>query len=376
MHKETVCIHSGSYHDEQTGGVNTPIFTSSSFGYIDCDDIAYPRYFNTPNQQAVVQKLCALEEAGDGVLFSSGMAAISSSVLAFAGAGDHVVMLAELYGGTHGFATEMFDHLGIAYSFAATSAEAVAEAITSDTKVIVIESPTNPLLGIIDIRRVAQIGKENGIVTIIDNTFATPLNQRPLNLGIDVVVHSGTKYLGGHSDLCCGVALSSGQHAKKIRGIARSLGGSLNAASCYLLERSLKTLALRVERQTDHAARIAAWLADHEAISRVYYPGLPESDGHAIARSQMRGFGAMLSFELNEEAIAPDDFVRRLKLIYPAVSLGGVESLICSPAQTSHAGIGQQERRRIGIRDNLLRLSVGIEHADDLIADIGQALGA
>ena len=272
-------------------GVNTPIFTSSSFEYLGRDDIPYPRHFNTPNQEAVVAKLCRLEEAEDGVLFSSGMAAMSSTVLAFAGAGDHVVMLDELYGGTHALATDLFDRLGIKYSFAATDANAVAQAVTPATRMIVIESPTNPLLGIIDIAHVARIGKEHGLVTVIDNTFATPVNQRPLCLGIDVVMHSGTKYLGGHSDLCCGVAVTSRERAESIRNTARHLGGSLNAISCSLLERSLKTLAIRVERQTQNASRIAAYLATHDAIGKVNYPGLSQSNGHQIARAQMTGSG-------------------------------------------------------------------------------------
>jgi cystathionine beta-lyase/cystathionine gamma-synthase len=374
MHKDTICVQSGTYHDAETRGVNTPIFTSSSFEYLDRENVPYPRYFNTPNQGVVIHKLCQLEEAEDGVLFSSGMAAMSTTILAFAGAGDHVVMLDELYGGTHAFATDMFDRLGIGVSFAATSADAVARAVTPATKVIVIESPTNPLLGIIDIRRVAQVGKERGIVTVIDNTFATPVHQRPISLGIDVVVHSGTKYLGGHSDLCCGVAVCSSQHAERIRHAARHLGGSLNASTCYLLERSLKTLAIRVERQTQNAARVAAYLAGHEVIRKVNYPGLPQSGGHEIARTQMTGFGAMLSFELDDMRIETAAFLRRLKLIRPAVSLGGVETIICAPAETSHAKISREERRRIGITDALLRLSVGIENIDDLLADLSQAL--
>jgi cystathionine beta-lyase len=327
MKKETICVHGGTYRDAATRGVNTPIFTSSSFEYLDRDDIPYPRYFNTPNQDAVVRKLCALEGAEDGVLFSSGMAAVSSAILAFAGAGDR---------------------LGIRHTFAATDAAAVADAVTPRTKVIVIESPTNPLLGIIDIRRVAQIGRERGIVTILDNTFATPVNQCPLQLGIDVVVHSGTKYLGGHSDLSCGAALTSRPHASKIRAAARHLGGSLNAMMCYLLERSLKTLSLRVERQTANAARIAAYLSAHASVFRVNYPGQPDSPGHEIARSQMTGFGAMLSFELDERIVSAASFLRRLRIIRPAVSLGGVETLICAPAGTSHAKISPEERRRIG----------------------------
>ena len=375
MHQETACVQSGTYRDAVTRGVNTPIFTSSSFEYVGQDDVLYPRYFNTPNQKAVVSKLCHLEEAEDGVLFSSGMAAMSTTVLAFAGAGDHVVMLDELYGGTHAFATDLFDRLGITYSFAATDADAVAQAVTPATKLIVIESPTNPLLGVIDIAHVARIGKERGIVTVIDNTFATPVNQRPLCLGIDVVVHSGTKYLGGHSDLCCGVAVASRQRTERIRNAAKHLGGSLNAISCSLLERSLKTLAIRVERQTQNASRVAAYLATHDAISKVNYPGLSQCRGHQIARTQMTGFGAMLSFELDDTHITPASFLQRLKLVRPAVSLGGVETLISSPAETSHAKVSKEERRRIGITDALLRLSVGIEHVDDLLADLSQALG-
>jgi len=373
MRKETICVHGGTYHDAATRGVNTPIFTSSSFEYLDRGDAPYPRYFNTPNQEAVVRKLCELEGAEDGLLFSSGMAAVSTAVLAFAGRGDHVVMMDELYGGTHAFATDLFGRLGIDHSFTATDAEAVAAAVTPSTRVIVVESPTNPLLGIIDLRRVAQIGRDRGIVTVMDNTFATPLNQLPLSFGLDVVVHSGTKYLGGHSDLCCGAALTSRSHAAEIRAAARHLGGSLNALTCYLLERSLKTLALRVERQTENAARIAVHLAGHPLVRRVNYPGLPDDPGHGIARSQMSGFGAMLSFELDDQAIPPAAFLRRLRIIRPALSLGGVESLICAPAETSHAKISAEERRRIGISDALLRLSIGIEHADDLIADLEQA---
>ena len=374
MQKETKCVHGGKYRDGVTRGINTPIFTSSSYEYLDRKEIPYPRYFNTPNQDAVVHKLCELEGAEDGVLFSSGMAAMSTAVLALAGSGDHVVMLDELYGGTHAFATDTFNRLGIQYSLVGTDADSVARAVTPETKVIVIESPTNPLLGIIDIRRVADFARNRGITTIIDNTFASPVTQNPLTMGIDVVIHSGTKYLGGHSDLCCGVALTSRGRAERIRAMARHLGGSLNAITCYLLERSLKTLALRVERQSHNASGIAEFLASHRAVRKVNYPGLQNFKGHAIARSQMSGFGAMLSFELDNAVAAPSTFLRRLKLITPAVSLGGVETIICSPAETSHAKISAEERRRIGITDSLLRLSVGIENVEDLIADLDQAL--
>jgi cystathionine beta-lyase len=229
-------------------------------------------------------------------------------------------------------------------------------------------------MDIIDIRKVAAFARLKGIITIIDNTFASPVNQTPIDLGVDIVVHSGTKYLGGHSDLCCGVVVASKQNTEHIRAMARHLGGSLNAVSCYLLERSLKTLILRVHRQTQNAARISEFLSGHKYVLKVNYPGLPCFKGHEIAKSQMTGFGGMLSFELDESRVIITDFLRRLKLIRPAVSLGGVESIICAPARTSHARMSAEERVRVGIKDSLLRLSTGIEHADDLIADLSQAL--
>ena len=204
MRKETQCVHGGAIKDTMTGGVNSPIFTSSAFNYLDREHVAYPRYFNTPNQKAVVEKVCALEGAEDGVLFSSGMAAMSTAILAFVNAGDHVVMMDELYGGTHAFAMNEFPRLGITYAFAETDADSICLAVKEDTRVIVIESPTNPLLSVIDIRKIAAFARKRNVLTIIDNTFATPLYQNPFLLAIDVVVHSGTKYLGGHSDICCG----------------------------------------------------------------------------------------------------------------------------------------------------------------------------
>ena len=373
VRKQNECVHSGKCRDKATGGVNTPIFISSSYEYLDRVETLYPRYFNTPNQEAVISKMCALEYAEGGILFSSGMAVISTTVLVLARSGDHVVMLDELYGGTHAFATDSFNRFGIGYSFAATNADAVIRAVTPATKVLIIESPTNPLLGILDIRRVAEFARDRGITSIMDNTFASPVNKNPLMLGIDVVVHSGTKYLGGHSDLCCGVALASAALTERIRATARHLGGSLNALTCYLLERSLKTLALRVERQSSNASRIAAFLASHKAVHKVCYPGLADFPGHTVAKTQMSGFGGMLSFELNRTG-SPEAFLRRLKLITPAVSLGGVETLICCPAETSHSKISAEERRRIGISDALLRLSVGIENAEDLMDDLAEAL--
>jgi cystathionine beta-lyase/cystathionine gamma-synthase len=374
MKQETKCVHSGTYRDNSTRGINTPIFTSSAFEYLDRESCPYPRYFNTPNQNAVVKKICELEGAESGVLFSSGMAAMSTAILAFACSGDHVVLMDELYGGTHAFATDDFKRMGISYSFTTTDAESVCTAVINNTKVIVIESPTNPLLSVIDIRKVAEYARDRGITTIIDNTFASPINQNPIALGMDIVVHSGTKYLGGHSDLCCGVAVTSDEKAERILDLARHLGGSLDAINCYLLERSLKTMALRVERQSYNAFQIAEFLQWHSCVRHVYYPGLPDCTGHTIARSQMKSFGGMLSFDLDRRRVDPTKFIRQLHLIKSAVSLGGVDTTICSPAVTSHATISAEERNRIGITDTLFRLSVGIEHVDDLIVDLKNAL--
>lgn len=374
MEKETKCVHKGTYRDTATGGVNTPIFTSSSFEYLDRAIVHYPRHFNTPNQAAVVEKIRTLEGAEDGVLFSSGMASISTTIMSFIRTGDHVLMLDELYGGTHAFASEMFDRFNIMYSYVTSSFEEIKNAVLPETKMMVFETPTNPLLTVLDIKRITNFAKENGILTVVDNTFATPINQNPFKLGVDFVVHSGTKYLGGHSDLCCGVAVCSKEHSEIIRKTACHFGGSLNAVAAYLLERSLKTLALRVDRQSDNALSIAEFLEDHDAVQKVNYPGLSSFQGHEIARKQMKKFGAMLSFELKEDLIDTNTFLSRLKLIRPAVSLGGVETIICSPAQTSHAKMAKEERERVGISDGLLRLSVGIENSYDLIEDIEQSL--
>ncbi|MBX3420541.1 MAG: PLP-dependent transferase [Pirellulaceae bacterium] len=374
MKKETSCVHAGTYRDAAVGGVNTPIFASSAFEYIDRAEMLYPRHFNTPNQRAVVHKLCALEGMQDGLLFSSGMAAMTAAILSQVKAGSHLVVLDSVYGGTHALASQTLAGLGVQCSFVPTDAAAVESAITAQTSAIVVESPTNPLLDVIDLRRVAQIARQRSITTIADNTFASPINQTPGGLGIDIVVHSGTKYLGGHSDLSCGVVLASSQLVVQIQAVACTLGGNVNALTCHLLERSLKTLALRVERQTRNAQHVAEYLAGQPTIRRVNYPGLANFPGHQIAREQMTGFGAMMSFELSPEVDATQ-FLLRLQLIRPAVSLGGVETLICAPAQTSHARLTAAERQRIGITDSLLRLSVGVEHVDDLIADLAQAFG-
>lgn len=375
MKKETQCVHSGTYIDPSTGGINTPIFTSSVFKYLDSDTQPYPRYFNTPNQDVVVNKLCKLERAEDGILFSSGMAAISTAILSIVGSGDHVILQDELYGGTYALVNHQFERLGIKYSFVPKTVQAIEEAISTNTKLIFIETPTNPLLGIIDIEQVGALGKKHSITTMIDNTFASPINQNPLTLGIDIVVHSGTKYIGGHSDICCGALLTSKELANPIKMTAMDLGGSLNATTCALVERSLKTLHLRVTRQSENALNVARRLEAHAHIDQVFYPGLPSHPGHEVAARQMSGFGGMIGFTIADGPGSPLEFLERLKLIVPALSLGGIESTICAPAETSHKKMSKEARERIGVTERLMRLSVGIEHPEDLLDDLVQALG-
>jgi|WetSurSiteA1Bulk_404760.scaffolds.fasta_scaffold02870_3 cysteine-S-conjugate beta-lyase len=371
-HKNTICVHEGQ-HIGEFRGINTPIITSTSFGYLDTEERYYPRYFNIPNQKAVIDKIVALEHAESGILFSSGMAAVSSTLLSFLSKGDHCVFQSGLYGGTQHFVTHEFERFGIGYTvLRSNDAESFTKALQKNTKVIYVESPSNPLLSVIDLRKVAGVCKQHGCVSIIDNTFASPVNQNPILFGIDIVLHSATKYLGGHSDICAGIVVSTQAYTQRIMHTSMSLGGSLNALMCYLLERSLKTLVIRVERQNQNAGTIAEFLQQQAGIDRVYYPGLSTHPGHDIARSQMSGFGGMLSFELKSQDNTA--FQKRLKLIKPSMSLGGVETIICAPAITSHRLVPKKQREEEGIRDNLLRLSVGIEETEDLIRDLEQAL--
>jgi len=374
MNKETKCVHTGGSIDSITGGINTPIFPSTSHGYLDAEDAAYPRYFNTVNQRVIEQKLSELEGAESSIVFSSGMAAISTVLLSFLKAGDHIILQDEIYGGSHAFVELFLESFGISYSFVATDTKAIESEIRPETRIIYIETPTNPLLSIIDIQKVADIASRNKCLSVIDNTFATPIYQNPIKLGIDIVIHSGTKYLGGHSDLSCGAVVTSSTLDSKIRKTATNFGGNINPLTGYILERSLKTLFIRVKQQAENAFKIAKFLHEHSEIINIYYPGLSEHPGHLVAKRQMTGFGAMLSFELKAPNLSVDVFMKKLKLIKPVVSLGGVETTICDPARTSHAKVSAEVRTRQGITDSLLRLSVGIEHVQDLMDDIDQAL--
>ncbi len=372
--KLTLSVHAGSEGDPLFGGMATPLYPSSAYDYLHTDEGSiYPRYYNTPNQKAVVTKLAALEGAEDGVFFSSGMAAILSSVLSFMESGKHAVFQRDLYGGTFNAITEEMQRFGMEFSFVeSTDPDAFEEAIRSNTRVIYIETPSNPTLKITPIRAIVDIARKHELVTIIDNTFASPINQNPLSLGIDIVTHSGTKYIGGHSDIICGVALGRRDHIERIRKHAKNYGGNADAYTAWLVERSLKTLALRVRQQNANAMAIASFLQQEPRIGKVFYPGLPGHPGHDIAKEQMTGgFGGMLSFEVPGD---PDAFMNRLKLISRAISLGGVETTITSPARTSHSKLTAEERKQMQVSDSLLRLSVGIEEGGDLIEDIRQAL--
>jgi cystathionine beta-lyase len=375
LKKATRAVHAGARPERNQGGINSPILTSSALEYLDDTEVRYPRYMNTFNQQVVAGKLAALEGAEAALATSSGMAAISGIMLGLLQPGDHAIMLEGMYGGTHALIETELPRLGINRDFTPGTPAHVQSLVTPATRLIFVESPTNPLLDVIDLRAIAAIAAQHGIVCAIDSTFATPILQNPIELGFDLVVHSGTKYLSGHSDLLCGAVAGSRALIERIREHAVMYGGSLNAQDCYLLERSMKTLQLRVERQSANAATLATALSATPGISRVHYPGLPDHPGHAIAQRQMAGFGGMLSFEL-DPAVDPLVTLRSLRLIRAAVSLGAVETTICQPVATSHERMPAAERERLGIGPQLLRLSVGIEDADDLLDDLQQAIAA
>lgn len=373
MKNSTLAVHAGTRHDSVFPGVNSPVYVSTSYPYLDTEERMYPRYFNTPNQMVLAEKLSALEGTEDALLLSSGMAAISTVILGLLKKGDHVVFQPALYGGAYHFAVAELSNFGIDHSFSESAdAEAMEKVIRPETRLIYIETPSNPLLEITDIKAIAEMARRRDILSVVDNTFASPVNQNPFRLGIDVVIHSATKYLGGHSDLAAGAIASSREIISKLRNMALSLGGSLNALDCYLLERSMKTLFVRVEKQNQSAVQIAGFLEKHPQIRKVFYPGLPAHPKYRVAAAQMSGFGGMLSFELAR--IDATVFQKRLKVIRPSMSLGGVESIVCSPAMTSHRHMSREEQEKSGINRQVLRLSVGIEDTEDLIGDLRQAL--
>ncbi|SDR89251.1 cystathionine beta-lyase [Polaribacter sp. KT25b] len=370
----SICVHVGEVKDEQFKGAISPIYMSTSYAFDGVDVKRYPRYLNTPNQEMLCKKIAALEHTEDALIFSSGMAAISNAMLAFLKKGDHVIIQQVIYGGTYNFVVTEFEKYGIEYSFTESDKAADFKAlIKKNTKILYIETPSNPLLGITDMRAIADTAKEKNIITMIDNTFASPINQNPIDFGIDIILHSATKYMGGHSDISAGAVAASKEHIELIWKTAINFGGNLSDQTVWLLERSLKTMNLRVKEQTKNAQIMAEYFENNADIDRVYYPGLKSHPQYEIAKKQMKGFGAMLSFEL-KEGIDAMKFQNSLQLIKPSMSLAGVESTTVSPTQTTHALLSEEERLERGIKDGLIRFSVGIEETDDLIVDIEQAI--
>lgn len=371
---KTLCVHEGEIKDIQFKGSISPLFMSTSYAFNDVDIKQYPRYFNTPNQRALIKKISSLEGAETGLIFSSGMAAISTSLLSNLNSGDHLIIQGDLYGGTRNFIKKEFPKYNIEFSFTKDlTIQSFHEEIKKNTKGVFIETPSNPLLKIVDLKEIGLFAKSNNLWSMIDNTFASPVNQNPILFGIDVVIHSATKYLGGHSDICAGVVVSEKKNIDKIFQSAKNLGGNLSDYTVWLLERSIKTLYLRVEAQNNNALKLANFLDSQDWVDKVYYPGLSYHPGHEIAKNQMKGFGGMLTFDINKN-LEVEKFLNSLKIIKPSMSLAGVESTALSPKLTSHALLSDLERKEQGVNDQMIRLSTGIEFFYDLKNDLLQAV--
>jgi cystathionine beta-lyase/cystathionine gamma-synthase len=377
---ETQLIHAGELRPRVMGAIAMPIFQSAmgeSAGESGYHDLPYIRLNNTPNHLVLAAKLAALEHAESALVTASGMAAISTTLLTLLGAGDHLLAQRALYGGTHDLLTRDFGSFGLSCDFIdADAPESWREALRPQTKAVYVEAMTNPLLEVADLRAIVGFAHQHGLIAIIDSTFATPVNFRALDLGFDLVIHSATKYLNGHSDIVGGAVAGRADTIERIRHKLNHLGGSMDPHAAFLLHRGLKTLALRVRWQNQSALALAQFLESHPAVARVNYPGLESHPRHARARELFAGFGGMLSFELEGSAQVADRFLAKVTLPAIAPSLGGVESLLTRPASTSHAGLSPEARARIGIRDTLIRMSVGIEATEELREDLEQALAA
>ena len=374
---ETQVIHAGQTEPIR-GAVVTPIFQSSTYAYRGDDPgetLRYIRYSNTPSHEVLNRKLAALEEGEAAMVTASGMAAISATLLAVLGAGDHLLIQDTLYGGTAAFVDHDLPRLGIAVSkFDARRPEDLPALVRPTTRAIYTEALSNPLVQVPAHDAIVAFAREHGLLSIIDSTFATPINFQPLPFGYDLVLHSCTKYLNGHDDVVAGAVVGSAERVDAVTGRLKHLGGSLDPHACYLLERGIKTLALRVAQQNRSAAHLAAELEGHPAVDAVHYPGLESHPDHQRGRAWFRGFGGVLALELKGGAAAAASFLAGLELATAAPSLGGVETLVSRPMLTSHASMQADERRRLGIGDGMVRISVGIEDPADLLADFHQAL--
>ena len=377
MQIETKVIHAGEQRVD--GAVVTPIFQSATFVHDDAKgyhDLRYLRLNNTPSQVVLHDKLAALEGAEAALVASSGMAAITTTLFALLKSGDHILAQNVLYGGTYDFITKDLPQLGVAYDLIDANDPASWKAkLKPNTKCIYVETIGNPLLGVPDLAEVVKFSKAHGLVSAIDNTFASPVLYQPAVHGFDLSLHSCTKYMNGHSDLVAGAVIGRRELVEKVKHKLDHFGGSLDPHACFLLQRGMKTLVLRVRAQSASAMVIAKFLAEHRAVERVYYPGLASHPSHGVATKVFAGgFGGMVSFDLVGGKAAANRFVKRLQLPIDAPSLGGVDSLVSIPAQSSHANLSPEARARAGIGEGLVRLSVGIEGTDDLVADLRQAL--
>lgn len=376
MNLKTALIHGGISRDEATGAVNVPIYQTSTYKQEKVGvhkGFEYSRTGN-PTRLAVEELIKDIEGGVKGFAFASGSAG-THTIFSLFSQGDHIIVGDDVYGGTYRLINSVLKRLGLTFTVVDTSDISTIEpAILPETKAVFLESPTNPLLKITDIQAVAEISKKHNLITIVDNTFATPYHQRPLTLGADIVLHSASKYLGGHSDIVAGlVTTNDPEIADQIGYLQNAIGGILGPQDSWILQRGIKTLGIRMEAHEKNAKAIVAYLDNHELIEKVYYPGLESHSGHEIAKKQTTGFGGMVSFEL-KEGLSARTFVEKLELITLAESLGAVESLIEIPALMTHGSIPKEEREKSGIKDELVRFSVGLEDVDDLIADLEQAL--
>jgi methionine gamma-lyase len=380
----TKAVHAGEKWDAMTGAAITPIYETSIFGFSSTKELidvmgrksagyVYTRYGN-PTWRAAEKKMAELEATEDAAVFSSGMAAIATTVFTLVSSGDHVVSTRDVYGGTLALFKNVLPKFSVQISLVeATNLREMESAIKDNTKMIFIETPTNPTLKIVDIPKLAGLARRKGIKVVVDNTLASPYNQRPIDLGADIVVHSATKYLGGHNDITAGVVAGSKDFIQKLVEMRKHLGGVLDPHAAWLLLRGLKTLALRMERHNSNGIQIAEYLQKHPKVKKVYYPGLQSHAQHSVAKRQMKGFGGVVSFEIKGNFETTTKFVDNLKLCYLAGSLGGVETLVMQPVTSSHYYVSKEDRAKAGITDELVRLALGIEDPEDIIADLDQA---
>lgn len=373
----TTAIHGGAERGGDGSPVVAPLVQSVNFMQAigSGEGLRYPRYGNAPNAEAVQRRLALLEGGESGLVLGSGMGATACALLALLRPGDHLLCSQAIYGGTHRLVTQELATLGIEHTLVDPhETRAWRRRIRKETRAIFLESPVNPTCRVIDLAPVSHIAKEEGLALVVDSTFASPINFRPLQHGADVVIHSATKYLNGHHDVLGGAVIGTAPYVEEVRQKMIVWGQAPDPFACWLLERGLKTLDVRIERHNENAMRVAEWCSERKEIRRVHYPGLPSHPDHAVAKQQMSGFGGMLAIELTGGGRAAEKMLRKLQIFRHAPSLGGVDSLVSEPRHTSHAHLSSAERAKVGIPDGFLRLSIGIENAEDLVADLEQAL--